>query len=463
VAREPADIADQRRALGERLAAFRQAAELTQGELARRVFRHRTTLVHVEKGRRPGDAQFWTAVDAAVGAKGALLAAFCEVGASKTAHEQRIRAAQLVEARRRAASGREPRAAWLPVPEAENCLAEQPVWAVADESTRFLAWAEPENVGELTLEQLHSELRRISHAYLKAPTGPLFARTREVRNRAFTLLAGRQRPRHSRDLYAAAGWSLTLLAWMSVDLDWPDAAEAHARAAWLCAERAEHDGLRAWVRATQHTAARWQHDFATAARYAADGLHYPAGGSAELFLLGARALDLAHCGRVREADAAFKRALHAAEVVDLTGDDLAGPFTCSVDRAGGFLSDAELALGRPADALAIADRAVAAFESTPDDRRNLGSERMVRLRQVQAHLMLGRLDGAEEALRPVLAIAPQHRVRPLLFLLSEVDAIASAPAFDNEPVVSTIREAIVDFRRGTAIKELNASEQETKP
>jgi len=41
----------------------------------------------------------------------------------------------------------------------------------ADESARFVTWAEAENVGELTLEQLHAEIRRISHAYLKLPTG----------------------------------------------------------------------------------------------------------------------------------------------------------------------------------------------------------------------------------------------------------------------------------------------------
>ena len=100
VAREPADIADQRRALGQRLAAFRQAAELTQGELARRVFRHRTTVVHVEKGRRSADAQFWAMVDAAVGANGVLVDAFSEIEAKKQAYEQRKRAADLADARR---------------------------------------------------------------------------------------------------------------------------------------------------------------------------------------------------------------------------------------------------------------------------------------------------------------------------------------------------------------------------
>ena len=91
-------------------------------------------------------------------------------------------------------------------------------------------------------------------------------------------------------------------------------------------------------------------------------------------------------------------------------DDLAGPFTCSVDRAGGFWSDVCLALGQPADALIKADRAIAAFEQAQTERRNPGSERMARLQQVRAHFTLGQFDGAVEALSPVLLdTAAEHR------------------------------------------------------
>lgn len=75
-------------------------------------------------------------------------------------------------------------------------------------------------------------------------------------------------------------------------------------------------------------------------------------------------------------------------------DELAGPFTCSVDRAGGFWSDVYLALGQPTDALAEADGAVAVFERVPTEWRNPGSERMARVQQVRAHVALSQLDGA---------------------------------------------------------------------
>ncbi|WP_189223410.1 hypothetical protein [Saccharothrix coeruleofusca] len=332
---------------------------------------------------------------------------------------------------------------------------EELLMSAAEESSGFLAWAETTNVGELTVDQMHAEVRRIAHSYLKAPTLPLFARTKALRDRAFTLLAGHQDPRRTRELYAAAGWSLTVLSWISVDLGRPDAAEDHARAAWMCAERADHNALRAWVRATQHTAAFWQADYTAAAQYAADGLSYGGTGTARLFLSSALAVDLAHAGQVEAAERALLRAQHVAETAAPAEDELAGPLTCSTDRAGSLWSDAELALGRADAALSFADRAVAAFEATAEQRRNRGSERMARLQQVKAHLALGDLRSAEDALRPVLDTPAAQRVRPLVHRVTEVGVLAAQAGGTGGAAARRIRGAVADFRGNTvATREL---------
>lgn len=257
-----------------------------------------------------------------------------------------------------------------------------------------------------------------------------------------------------RGLYAVVGWALTLLAWISTDLGRPDAADAHARAAWVCADKAGHNALRAWVRATAHTTAFWEHRFLDAARYAQDGLRYANTGSARAFLTSAHALDLAKAGQADDARTALIRARDATEVVEPVGDELAGPFTCSMDRAGGFWSDVHLALGQPANALIEADRAVAAFERAPRQQRNLGSERMARIQQVRAHLALGQFDGAAETLTPVLVTAPEHRVRPLLQRLGEVHTQAAASAQRGEPTLCALRKAITDFQRHAVVADL---------
>jgi hypothetical protein len=193
----------------------------------------------------------------------------------------------------------------------------------ASESATWLSLAETSNVGELTVEQLHADVRRIATSYLKTPTGPLFTRTRALRDRAFVLLEGRQRPAQTRQLYAAAGWALTLLAWMTVDLGRPDVAETHARSARVCADNADLDGLRAWVCATQHTAAFWQDDFARAAEYAAEGRRY-AEGSAELYLASAHAMDLSRSHRLDQAHEVLTEARHLADQLQLSPMRLAG-------------------------------------------------------------------------------------------------------------------------------------------
>lgn len=416
------------------LARRRAEASLSLADVATAAHVARGYVHHVEHGHRWPSRPVARALDAALGADGALLGVWTAGDAAQSSGQ-----VGGTVATSRSRQPEDPAAALV---------------SAADDSARFLAWAEASNTGDLTVEQMHSDVRRIAHSYLKVPTLPLVARARAIRDHACALLAGRQRLYQTRELYAAAGWALTLLAWMSTDLSRPDAADTHARAAWLCADNSGHNGLRAWVRATQHTAAFWDHRFLDAARYAEDGLRYATTDSAATLLASAHALDLAKVGQVDEARAALARARAAAETVEQGGDELTGPFTCPVDRAGGFWSDVHLALGRPADALAEADTAVAAFERAPADRRNPGSERMSRLQQVRAHLALGQYDGADEALAPVLDTAPEHRVRPLLQRLDEVHTQVLTVEQHGEPTLCAMREAITDFRRQAVVTEL---------
>ncbi|MEI8408503.1 MULTISPECIES: hypothetical protein [unclassified Kribbella] len=308
-----------------------------------------------------------------------------------------------------------------------------------DESVALLALAEESNVGELTVEQLHADILRITQNYLRTPTKALFIRSRAVRDRAFRLLSGRQPPNQTRDLYATAGWALTMLGWMAVDLGRPDVAESHTRTAWACADAADRDDLRAWVRATQHTAAFWQDDFARAASYAQDGLQY-ARGSSTLFLASASAVDLARSGQHAEAREALTIAKRTTVRTDVP--ELGGPFLCTPERAAGIWSDAHLALGEAAETLKHADHGVAMFEAAPHAVRNFGSERMVRLQLAKAHLQLGELDGATEAVSAVLSTPVEYRVRPLIHRISEVAALTRMSRYATDPSARALHDAI---------------------
>jgi hypothetical protein len=316
-----------------------------------------------------------------------------------------------------------------------------------DESIALLALAEESNVGDLTVEQLHADILRITQNYLRTPTKPLFVRGRGIRDRAFRLLSGRQPPNQTRDLYAAAGWALTLLGWIAVDLGRPDVAESHTRTAWACAEAADRDDLRAWVRATQHTAAFWQDDFARAASYAQDGLQY-ARGSSTLFLASVTAVDLARTGRHAEAREALTVAKRTTVRTDVP--ELGGPFLCTPEHAEGIWSDAHLALGEANDTLKHADHGISLFEASPHAYRNFGSERMVRLQQAKAHLQLGELDGATEAVSAVLSTPVEYRVRPLIHRISEVAALTRLSRHATDPKALALHDSIRVFTRHPA-------------
>ena len=424
---------DERVRFAEQLAALRLRAGLSLAGVSTAAHVARGYVHHLEHGRRWPSQRVAEALDTALSADGALLAAWQAADRTEGPPADRATASS----------------PWHPE-DAQAALV-----SAAEESARLLTWAEASNLGDLTVEQMHSEMRWITTHYLRMPTLPLFTRARAIRDHAFALLAGRQRPAQSRDLYATAGWALTMLAWISTDLDRPDAAATHARTAWVCASNADHQGLRAWIRATQHTAAFWQHRFQDAAHYTEHGLCYATTGSAEAFLAGAHALDLAKVGHAEDARRALARARDAAEAGQQADDELAGPFTCSADRAGGIWSDVLLALGEPAAALAEADRAVATFERTPTERRNPGSERMARVQQVRAHLALGQFDGAAEALLPVLTTAAEHRVRPLLQRITEVYEQTLTCGQPDEPALCAMREAITDFRQHAVLTGLS--------
>lgn len=280
--------------------------------------------------------------------------------------------------------------------------------ANADESGALLAWAEASNVGPLTLEDLRDNLRRVTHQYLKSPTLPLFRRVVETRDRAIKLLQGRQRPHQSTALYAIAGWSMTLLGWITTDLGRPDIAGRHLRTAWALAENTDDNELRGWVRAAQNTVAACQGNYTAAAEAAAAGLAYADQGSAGLLLASARAIDPAQIGRASESAAALHTAGQIADrmVDEPPSDQYAGPLSCSIERAGGYWADAALVNGQAQQCVEFAAEALARFRANPPALRNLGSERMVQTQQIKGYVALGDFDVAVTALREVVAATP---------------------------------------------------------
>ncbi|MGH3718156.1 MAG: helix-turn-helix domain-containing protein [Pseudonocardiaceae bacterium] len=87
MARQPAHLVEQQRALGRCLVTFREAAGLFQVDLARSVPCHRTTVTHAEAGSQLPDSHFWETADRVVGANGALLTTYDSLIQAKESHK----------------------------------------------------------------------------------------------------------------------------------------------------------------------------------------------------------------------------------------------------------------------------------------------------------------------------------------------------------------------------------------
>src|SRR3981081_1153090 len=102
MAHEPDAIAQMRRALGQRLATFRQSVRLTQGGLAKATYYDRSRIAHLERGSGRADRQFWEQADIACQADGGLLTAFVALEAAKAELERQTHDARLAAIRTQA-------------------------------------------------------------------------------------------------------------------------------------------------------------------------------------------------------------------------------------------------------------------------------------------------------------------------------------------------------------------------
>lgn len=323
---------------------------------------------------------------------------------------------------------------------------EEVIMDAAGQSAEFGEWAEGTNVGVTTLEQLDEDVRRISRDYLGNPPLPLMLSALRARNRVFTLLEGRQHPDQTRHLYLTAGRLCGLLAWMASDVGRHGEAETQARTAWLCAELAGADGLRAWVRATQSKVAYWDGRVQESAALAGDGLRFAASDSARVLLASLSARAWARVGDAGQAHAA----LHAAEDErERAGEDEVGGLLGFSEAQQSYMAGStHLWLREPGQALAAADRAVWLFDVGNQAERFYGAEMLALMDAATALVQNGDLDGAVERLRPVLDLPAEQQLDTFTSRLGELrDALRRSRYATSRPAVDIQRE-IEEFRSG---------------
>ncbi len=335
----------------------------------------------------------------------------------------------------------------------EDVALQREVSMAAAESARFGQFAEQSNVGPHTLDQFRADLTRIVTTYPNRPVYPIFVELRELRNRAFELLEGRQHPEQSRELYLVAGVLCGVLANASFDLGWLPAAETQARTAFLCAELAGNNALRAWVRGTQSLVAYWDERPRAAVELAADGWRYvPETGTARVRLASIEARAHARLRDQRATENAFARAEQARDEVR-GADDPGGMLTFPLAKQSFYTATARLWLGGQdsyIDAERDAAHAVELYEADPPEQRRLGELCLARLDLAAARLGHDDLDGATEQLQGVLTIAAQRRTDSVVRRLNQVGRALQRPRYQTSALALDLHDQIRSFTHDCA-------------
>lgn len=317
---------------------------------------------------------------------------------------------------------------------------------VAGESQEFGEWVAMSEVANDTIEQYRAQARGLARVFEYEASFSLLLETRRLRDRVTARLRGHQRLDQARDLYLLAAQVCGLLAWQTGDLGNYRAADTHAWTAWMCAEQAGHDGARAWVRATQSKLAYWDGRYGESALLAEDGLRYPAADSARVFLALFRARALARTGQREDSRQALAQA--DAERAQVTSPDLlGGVWELTPARYHGLAATTYLLLDEPVSGVTEAAQALSLGEAAPAGERHLYAEFLVRTDQAEAFLRQPALDGAADALRPVLDLTADLRTEPLLQQLQRLRRTLALPPFANAPLARGLQEEIESYGR----------------
>ncbi|GIF98071.1 hypothetical protein [Catellatospora citrea] len=324
----------------------------------------------------------------------------------------------------------------------------------ARRAARFTSYAENHNVGAEAIEQLRHDVVGLANAYLLEPLTAIMGDLIELQDVAFGFLEGKQKPAHARDLYVLASVITGMVAKASQDLGRFHDAMTLARTMYVCADNADHLGLRAWARNLQSLIAYWAGRPQEAARYAQSGTEIaaPLSGSVTTWLASSEARAWAQLGAVDEANAALVRAAGRRERLQADElDEIGGLFTFPQAKQHYYAAGTYVYLnGLHTDAAVEATHALELYESTNAESRAFADEAGTRAELALARIHEGQLDGARDALDPVLDYRPELRIGGIIASVGRVHTALRDGRYKESAIARGLRDEIESFSQRPA-------------
>jgi hypothetical protein len=321
----------------------------------------------------------------------------------------------------------------------------------AHESSAHAARAEEHGIGDTTLDQLQTDLTRLSRESDTGQPFDVFLDLRRVRDRVHQVLDRRLWPGEQADLYFILGVLNALMGVAADRLGYPNSAEELMRSGWAYATAIGHRPLLAALRQEQSYIATWHGRPRQGLDLAIDGLRYASAGqtAANLHIKHANAAaGLGDTDAARQAVAAAHEARGNAQPDDLT--EIGGEFAIS-EATHYYLAGSALTQISGAEREAVLDieRAVALYAAGPGpgEQHWFGARALASIDLAAIRLRSGALDAAVAALEPTLSLVPAQRIASLVDRLRIVRVELAAPVFRGSAPARELDERIEQFGR----------------
>ncbi|MGH3916811.1 MAG: hypothetical protein ACRDTC_25890 [Pseudonocardiaceae bacterium] len=290
-----------------------------------------------------------------------------------------------------------------------------------------------QTLSDESLELVYEDVRDLARAYPLRPLQEILGHIVSCQDTVFSLLERPQRPTHARRLYFLSAVLGGLLAKAAHDMGDSHAALTQSRTAWLCAEQADHDGLRGWICGLQSLVSYWARRPHDSIRYAQRGATYAqqSRSTTTVWLPASEARAWAALGNGEQAREAIERAEQAGDQVRPDElDEMGGIATFSRPRQLYFAADALIWLpDASSTAENYAHQAVDAYSDSTDPDWAFGDAAGSHTALAIARIGRGEVDGAAEALTTVLNLPVEQRINGIVHSVNRVHrALNHAPA-----------------------------------
>lgn len=338
-------------------------------------------------------------------------------------------------------------------PRTEHRDPHESIRRAATESLDFADFITPANTDDDLLAFLYDTLARIATDYVHKPVLLLLDDIVDVRNRVFSLLRGRQKPQHTRELYFLAGTSCLLLAHASQNLGDSSAALAQIRTANACALQADHRPLRAWTAGTAALIAEWSTPSGRALEMIDQAAALAPAGQSRIRIAAIEARTAARNGDQPRSTAALHRMKLAQEETP-EADGLSvfgGILTFPQAKQDYYAGATHTLLGSHDEALYYAIRAIDQYVHGPPEARSYGDESLATIDVIIARLAQGDIETALPALHAILSLPAERRIQQLGHSIQRVTEMLRKPAILSNPAAREVLELVHHYQvLGTA-------------